>query len=284
MFSPALIYCKVYPLQKGLPWKTKWGKNNTHNLNKEAVILFLTRPSEISTFSTYKKAWWLPIIKPSARYHSRAHFWAPLHFPYSLFQASIQHYQYVFCTASGAASYRRVSLTQMLVIKGYFCYYLPMPSAKLGYSSSVKSGSGSSRKYSFNVPAMALTSISLIITDTSLLSERGKRGSRVNKLLALHLLLCLLWLSLFIHCLCPNSWDFSCLHFSGLNELTSDNWEVLHKWRQTISSLKLTRGKFTLPRVSYATPAMGLIWTRLCMTIFICTSTSCYSNSLPQIA
>lgn len=102
-----------------------------------------------------------------------------------------------------------------------------MPSAKLGYSSSVKRGSGSSRKYSFNVPAIALTSISLIITDTSLLSERGKKGRRVNKLLALHSVFdC--FDSLFTSCLCPNSWEFSCFHFSQLN----DNWEMLHKWLQ----------------------------------------------------
>lgn len=59
--------------------------------------------------------------------------------------------------------------------------HLPMPSAKLGYSSSVKRGSGSSRKYSLRVPAMALTSISLIITDTSLLSERGESTGRVKR-------------------------------------------------------------------------------------------------------
>ena len=50
-----------------------------------------------------------------------------------------------------------------------------MPPAKLGYSSSVKRGSGSSRKYSFSVPAMAFTSISLIITATSLLSVQQMR-------------------------------------------------------------------------------------------------------------
>lgn len=119
--------------------------------------------------------------------HANAHFWAPFHFPNSLSQASPQYYKYGVCIALGAASYRRVS-----VIKGCLCYYVPMPSAKLGYSSSVKRGSGSSRKYSFNVPAMALTSISLIITDTSLLSERGKRGSWVKKLLASHLFFFLL--------------------------------------------------------------------------------------------
>lgn len=50
-----------------------------------------------------------------------------------------------------------------------------MPPAKLGYSSSVKRGSGSSRKYSFRVPAMAFTSISLIMSDTSLLSAGNIR-------------------------------------------------------------------------------------------------------------
>lgn len=56
----------------------------------------------------------------------------------------------------------------------------PMPPAKLGYSSSVKRGSGSSRKYNFRVPAMAFTSISLIIKDTSLLSARRKWGRTVS--------------------------------------------------------------------------------------------------------
>lgn len=41
---------------------------------------------------------------------------------------------------------------------------------KFWYTSPVKRGSGSSRKYSFSVPVMAFTSISLIMTDTSLLS------------------------------------------------------------------------------------------------------------------
>lgn len=56
----------------------------------------------------------------------------------------------------------------------------PIPPVKLGYSRSVKSGSGSSRKYSLSVPAMALTSISLIITDTSRWSAR-KRNTRVSR-------------------------------------------------------------------------------------------------------
>lgn len=53
------------------------------------------------------------------------------------------------------------------------CRHWPMAPAKFGYSSSVKRGSGSSRKYSFSVPAMAFTSISLISMDTSLLSTGG---------------------------------------------------------------------------------------------------------------
>lgn len=57
-----------------------------------------------------------------------------------------------------------------------------MPPAKLGYSSSVKRGSGSSRKNSFSVPAMAFTSISLIMTDTSLLSAEQERHKSLNSM------------------------------------------------------------------------------------------------------
>jgi len=42
----------------------------------------------------------------------------------------------------------------------------------------VNRGSGSSLKYSFSVPAMAFTSISLIITDTSLLSVTEREKER----------------------------------------------------------------------------------------------------------
>lgn len=54
-----------------------------------------------------------------------------------------------------------------------------MPPAKFGYNSSVKRGSGSSRKYSFSVPAMAFTSISRIMRATSLLSARQMRHRSV---------------------------------------------------------------------------------------------------------
>lgn len=81
-------------------------------------------------------------------------------------------------------------------LQGLLVLHLPMPSAKLGYSSSVKRGSGSSRKYSLRVPAMALTSISLIITDTSLLSEREESRGRVKELLALHSFFPSLWVCL----------------------------------------------------------------------------------------
>jgi hypothetical protein len=51
-----------------------------------------------------------------------------------------------------------------------------MPSMKAGYRRSVSRGSGSSRKYSFRVPAMALMSMSLNITRMSLLSVEGREG------------------------------------------------------------------------------------------------------------
>lgn len=56
-------------------------------------------------------------------------------------------------------------------------YYTPMPSMKAGYSRSVSRGSGSSLKYSFSVPAMALMSMSLSITRMSLVSA-GQTDTR----------------------------------------------------------------------------------------------------------
>lgn len=56
-----------------------------------------------------------------------------------------------------------------------------MPSMKAGYSRSVSRGSGSSRKYSFNVPAMALMSMSLSITRMSLVSAGQTDTRGVNK-------------------------------------------------------------------------------------------------------
>lgn len=54
-----------------------------------------------------------------------------------------------------------------------------MPSMKAGYSRSVSRGSGSSLKYNFNVPAMALMSMSLSITRMSLVSA-GQMDTLVN--------------------------------------------------------------------------------------------------------
>lgn len=61
-----------------------------------------------------------------------------------------------------------------------------MPSMKAGYSRSVSRGSGSSLKYSFNVPAMALMSMSLSITRMSLVSAgqtdtRGVHTAQLKK-------------------------------------------------------------------------------------------------------
>lgn len=67
-----------------------------------------------------------------------------------------------------------------------------MPSMKAGYSRSVSRGSGSSLKYSFNVPAMALMSMSLSITRMSLVSadQTDTRTPRLeevnNRTAALH--------------------------------------------------------------------------------------------------
>lgn len=57
-----------------------------------------------------------------------------------------------------------------------------MPSMKAGYRRSVSRGSGSSRKYSFNVPAMALMSMSLSITRMSLVSAGQTDTRGVNTL------------------------------------------------------------------------------------------------------
>lgn len=56
-----------------------------------------------------------------------------------------------------------------------------MIALKFWYTLPVKRGSGSSRKYSFSVPVMAFTSISLIMTDTSLLSAEKTTVSGIIK-------------------------------------------------------------------------------------------------------